>query len=302
MRVVRSGLDVEVWAPAKLNLFLNVLEKREDGYHEIETLMCCVDLYDTLYFRDDREGKLAVSYEFGKGFRDAHAPADLDFPEGTDNLVVQAVDLFRQRAGIRAGAKLHLMKRIPIAAGLGGGSSDAAAALVAANEAWQVGMPPGELTRLAAQLGSDVPFFLSRRPAIARGRGERIEPVDQLGPLHFVLVRPPVGLSTRAVYEVCRPNRAGGEVAPLVAALQRGNVHRAGRLMHNTLQAAAEALTPWIGQLRNVFAKLDILGHQMTGSGTCYFGLCRHARHAQRVAANLQGRGMGQVYAVRSCP
>ena len=123
-------------------------------------------------------------------------------PEGPDNLVVRAVELVRRRAGVRRGAKLLLVKRIPAAAGLGGGSSDAAAALVAANEGWRLGRSRDELADWAAELGSDVPFFLAGGPAICRGRGERVEPVAGLGALDFVVVRPPEGLSTAAVYGV----------------------------------------------------------------------------------------------------
>ena len=128
-----------------------------------------------------------------------------DVPRDGKNLVLRAVELVRRRTGTKQGARLRLIKRIPTAAGLGGGSSDAAAALVAANLGWKLGLSLPELAALAAELGSDVPFFLNRGPAVCRGRGERIEPADGLGLMNFVVVRPPEGLATAAVYGVCRP-------------------------------------------------------------------------------------------------
>ena len=181
MHIHRSAVDLVVQAPAKLNLFFEVLAKRSDGYHEIETLMCPIDLYDTLHFQEDPSGQLELRCRrvFGAGGPSGRGLDEV--PEGPDNLVVRAVELVRRRTGVRRGAKLRLVKRIPAAAGLGGGSSDAAAALVAANEGWRLGRSRDELAQWAAELGSDVPFFLAGGPAVCRGRGERVTPVAGLG-------------------------------------------------------------------------------------------------------------------------
>ncbi len=301
MQIHRSTVEIVVQTPAKLNLFFEVLARRDDGYHEIETLMCPIDRYDTLYFQEEPSGRLALECQWaaiGGGPDDAGFDS---IPCGPDNLVSRAVELLRSRTGVERGARVRLVKRIPAAAGLGGGSSDAAAALVAANEGWKLGLSLAELTRLAAQLGSDVPFFLRGGAAICRGRGERVEAAAGLGPLHFVVVRPPVGLTTAAVYGVCRPAAKPRCVTSLVEALYRGDARAAGRLLHNRLQAAAESLSPWIAKLRETFAGEDFLGHGMSGSGSSYFGLCRHARHAHRLAHRLRARGLGNVFAVRSC-
>lgn len=306
MRIHRSGVNHVVQAPAKLNLFFEVLAKRADGYHEVETLMCPIDLYDTLYFRQEASGQVELICErvpqsgglSGTGLSGTGVG---EVPEGRDNLVVRAVELVRRRAGVDSGATLRLVKRIPTAAGLGGGSSDAAAALVAANQGWGLGFSPGELAAAAAELGSDVPFFLAGGPAVCRGRGERVEPVAGVGLLSCVVVCPPAGLSTAAVYGACRPARQAESVAPLLGALSRGNMKQTGRLLFNRLQPAAARLSPWIERLQREFAGEDCLGHGMSGSGTSYFGLCRHARHARRVARRLQANGVGNVFAVRSC-
>ncbi|MGH7135416.1 MAG: 4-(cytidine 5'-diphospho)-2-C-methyl-D-erythritol kinase, partial [Pirellulales bacterium] len=144
-----------------------------------------------------------------------------------------------------------------------------------------------------------IPFFLYGGPAVCRGRGELIEPVKGLGALHFVVVKPPAGLSTADVYRACSASAEPQRVGGLLAALREGSLFGAARCLHNALQAAAEKLSPWIARLSHEFGRLDFLGHRMSGSGTSYFGLCRHARHARRLAACLRARGVGRVYAVQ---
>jgi 4-diphosphocytidyl-2-C-methyl-D-erythritol kinase len=301
MYIQKSSSGVVVQAPAKLNLFFEVLGKREDGYHEVETLVTPVDLYDTLYFaeRGDGQVRLSCCRASGRGGTGGDCLADL--PEGSENLVVRAVELLRRRSGERRGASLRLVKRIPTAAGLGGGSSDAAAALAAANAGWGLGWSGEELAQLGAELGSDVPLFFAQGPALCRGRGERVAPVAALGAWHFVLVRPPEGLSTAAVYRACTPAQESRDPSPLLEALSRGALAEAGRAMFNRLEPAAETLCPWIRRLRAEFEDSDCAGHQMSGSGTCYFGLCRHARHARRIARRLQAKRLGMALAVRGC-
>jgi 4-diphosphocytidyl-2-C-methyl-D-erythritol kinase len=301
MRISRAAEGLVVHAPAKLNLFFEVLGKRADGYHEIETLMCPIGFYDSLYFREEPSGRLELKCEAvaGSAGTDGNGPSKL--PQGRDNLVLRAVELLRERAGVASGASLRLVKRIPVAAGLGGGSSDAAAALVAANQGWRLGWPTVELVSLAAELGSDVPFFLAGGPAICRGRGEQVARVEGFGALRFVVVCPPAGLLTAAVYGACQPAAKPQPLSPLVDALRRGDMQRAGRLLLNRLQPAAASLSPWIGRLQGEFGRWDFLGHGMTGSGTSYFGLCRHARHARRIAGRLRASRLGSVFAVRSC-
>jgi 4-diphosphocytidyl-2-C-methyl-D-erythritol kinase len=301
MHVHRSAVELVIQAPAKLNLFFEVLARRADGYHEIETLMCPIDLYDTLHFQEDASGEVRLRCRrvFGAGVGGGRGLRDL--PEGPDNLVVRAAELVRRRAGVSRGARLLLTKRIPAAAGLGGGSSDAAAALVAANEGWRLGRSRDELAAWAAELGSDVPFFLADSPAVCRGRGERVEPVAGLGSMSFVLVYPPEGLSTATVYRLCRPAAQAESVRPLLDAIQSGDWKQAGRRLWNRLQPVAETLSPWVARLRREFSQLDCLGHGMSGSGSSYFGLFRHARHARRSARRLYAKGLGAVFAVRSC-
>jgi 4-diphosphocytidyl-2-C-methyl-D-erythritol kinase len=301
MQIHRSAVEVAIQTPAKLNLFFEVLAKRGDGYHEIETLMCPIDLFDTVHFCTASNGEIDFRCELSRGFG-AGQSANLGvIPGGCENLAVRAVELLRRRAGVKEGAVLQLVKRIPAASGLGGGSSDAAAALVAANIGWRLDWPRDELARLAAELGSDVPFFLADGAAICRGRGERIETIPGLGELHFVLVRPPEGLSTPAVYGACRPAERPKSATSVVEAFTVGNLGEAGRLLFNRLEPAATRLSSWIFRLQRLLERSDCLGHAMSGSGSAYFGLCRHALHARRVARRLEAQGVGRVFAVKSC-
>lgn len=297
MHVRSAASGLEVLTPAKLNLFLEVLGKRSDGFHEIETLMIPIGLYDTLYFKNDPSGQVQLVCE--EAASQSQASAGEPVPAGSQNIVFRAIDLLRRRLQVSLGAQVRLVKRIPMAAGLAGGSSDAAAALVAANRSWGLNLPPSELAALAAELGSDVPFFLEPGAAICRGRGEQIERVPGLGSLSFVVIRPPAGLSTADVYRACRPAAQPRSATALVASLRAGRLDQAARWFHNALQGAAEQLSPWIVRLKSEFSRLDCLGHRMSGSGTSYFALARHFRHAQRLAAQLQARGLGRVYVVR---
>jgi 4-diphosphocytidyl-2-C-methyl-D-erythritol kinase len=300
---------VEVLAPAKLNLFLEVLARRDDGFHEIETLMVPIGLFDSLSFREDSRGRLNLKCQWACGLQKQSKPDEsgrspvVDWeklPEGYDNVAMRAVDLLRRRSGIAAGASLQLTKRIPSAAGLGGGSSDAAAALIAANLAWGLGWPIDRLSQLAGEIGSDVPFFLGAGPALCQGRGERIQPMTGLPPLDFVVVSPPEGLSTAAVYANCRPADSPLTADGLLAALRGGDRRRLAGAICNRLEEAAEPLSPWINTMRVEFSKMDCIAAQMSGSGTSYFGICRNAGHARRAASRLRSRGFERVFAVRS--
>ena len=190
-------------APAKLNLFLDVLGRRGDGFHDLETLMVPIRLADQVsltptpsHSTQPGEIRSRCSYLLAGSLAELMPVV----PTGSDNLVVKSLELFQERSGCTLGARVELVKRIPMAAGLGGGSSDAAAALRLANRAWQINWSDDRLAELAAELGSDIPFFLSHGAAICRGRGERVERLPPLPPLYFVIVKPAEALGTGEVY------------------------------------------------------------------------------------------------------
>jgi 4-diphosphocytidyl-2-C-methyl-D-erythritol kinase len=313
MRIRRVGPSLVVHTPAKLNLFLELLGKRQDGYHELETLMVAVDLIDTLTFTEEDSNEIRLQCS-GLGARIPGqaqiepGPASLEaggegIPLGSTNLVVRAAQLLREHAGVDRGVQITLVKRIPSAAGLAGGSSDAAATLMALDRFWNLGLGVPELQWLASQLGSDVAFFVDgTSAAVCHGRGEIIEPLDVPLGLHFVIVRPRTGLSTALVYKHAQVPAEKKSVRDLSAALRAGCRARVGRLLHNALQAPAEPLNPEVNRLQSLFCDLPVLGHQMSGSGTAYFGLCESARRARSLAGRLRGARVGRVWVAQTRP
>ena len=303
----KSGENLELLAPAKLNLFLELLARRDDGFHEIETLMVAINIFDTIRISARSDRQLELSCHWAGGFNASSTPVGLSYgwptlPTERDNLVWQAMEKLRSRAGIELGATIEVIKRIPAAVGLGGASSDAAAALIVANELWRLRWSATQLAEVAADLGSDVPFLLAGGAAVCRGRGERMESVTQITRMDFVVVQPPGGLSTKQVYQHSHLTEKPCRVDRLLAATQQGRLSLMGKSMFNRLQEPAAQLSPWINRTRREFQNLDVCGHQMSGSGTSYFGLCRNARHARRIANRLRGRIAGTVFCAHSLP
>lgn len=292
MYTIRQGSRICVDAPAKINLFLELRERRSDGYHELETLMVPISLYDRLYLEasDDHHIHLSTTWVSGSDFR------DIELPQREDNLVWKALELLRTRAGTERGIRAHLIKRIPSQAGLGGASSDAAAALIAGNQLWDLGWSHGQIHELAAELGSDVPFFLRPRLARCTGRGELISPLETKCSFPVVIVKPEVGLATANVYQHATvPNRPK-ESLPLVSALSEGRYHLLAGSLFNRLQQAATGLASNIAEIARFFTETEVCGHQMSGSGTSYFAVPRNRRQAANIAAQARAAGLGSVF------
>ena len=292
MIVRESAGGVEVLAPAKLNLFLEVTGKRPDGYHGVETLMVAVDLHDTLTFADEPSGRITLRCD------------DPTLPTGPDNLVVRAAERLKAATGSTRGASIGLHKVIPAQAGLAGGSSDAAATLVALDRLWGLGLPSDRLDALAGEVGSDVAFFRHAPAAVGRGRGELVEPVALPGPLHFVLVCPPVGVSTAEAYRRLVPPARPRPIAPALTALAAGDPEALGRTLFNRLQPVAESIEPALGRVREALERLgpSLDGSLMSGSGSAYFGLCRDLDAARAAARTLEDLGPGRVRVVTCGP
>ncbi len=261
-------------APAKINLTLDVLGRRADGYHEIASVMVRLELHDTIEVEPASE--LAVEC----------LGADIP-PE--QNLALKAARLLREAAGCRQGARIRISKRIPVAAGLAGGSTDAAATLLALARLWGLEEPDRiHLPALAAQLGSDVPFFLDGPVALAEGRGERLTPLPPLPPRPVVLLKPPFALATAAVYGALRPD----DYADGSATRRAVQEIRAGRwpppeLYVNVLERAAFRLRPELGRYRETFLAAGASTVQMSGSGPALFSLFDDAEAAGAVHRRL---------------
>jgi 4-diphosphocytidyl-2-C-methyl-D-erythritol kinase len=299
MRLHWQGQALVVRTPAKLNLFLDVLGKRPDGYHELETLMVSIGLYDTLRFQANASGRLELSLDdASRGMtRETRSLLPLD----ERNLVLKAALLLREQTGCTLGASIQLTKSIPLQAGLGGGSSDAAAALVGLNHLWNLGLTPAELHPLAARLGSDVNFFLDSIPlALCRGRGEQITPQTLSRPLHCVIVKPPGGLSTRDVFLALRSDRIPRGSAVLRHSLRTGDLSRIGTQLHNALEVPAVELSEEVTFVLASLARVSSVGRLMTGSGSSCFALCAHRGQAVRAAHLLRASHRGQVFVVQT--
>jgi 4-diphosphocytidyl-2-C-methyl-D-erythritol kinase len=286
--------------PAKINLHLAVGPVRPDGYHELVTVFQAVSLYDELTATPARTLTLAVS---GEG-------AD-ELPTGGDNLAWRAAELLARQAGVDAAVHLELAKAIPVAAGLAGGSADAAAALVACDALWGTGLPRSEMIELAAQLGADVAFCLVGGTALGTGRGERLTPVLAGGRWHWVLAVAHGGLSTPAVYaELDRLRAQAGASDPaavgpasgLINAMRVQDPEQLGKLLASDLQPAALSLRPPLRQTLQAAVELGALGAVVSGSGPTCALLARSEEHAVRLAAALAGAGVCRTVTVVTGP
>lgn len=307
MRLHKSGQSWIVHTPAKLNLFLEVLGKRDDGFHELQTLMTTVDLFDTLVFTEEPNSNVSLRcHDAGCALRKdvrSGSSSAMSIPEGADNLAVRAAELLRSKTGVRAGIHIDLYKRIPAAAGLAGGSSNAAATLFALNRIHGLGLSRQELQEFASEIGSDVSFFLSSSPtALCEGRGEIIRPTPLPSRLYFVIAKPASGLSTADVFRNCRPESSPRGAAALLQSLKQGNLQRAGSQLFNSLQAPAESLNPELQRLKQNFTRQRFVGHMMSGSGTAWFGVCRHRHEAMTAASRLRASGPDRVFVAETSP
>jgi len=273
-------LPVTEPAPAKLNLFLRVLGRREDGYHDLETLVQPVTLAD---------GVRAAHREQGFGLALAAELAGA-VPSGEENLVLRAARALAEATGERRGANLLLVKRIPVSAGLGGGSTDAAAALRALDRLWGWGLGLDGLARVGARVGADVPALVRGGPVLARGRGEQVEPTH-VPRTWWVLVTVDVGVSAADAFRWWDEDRAstGPDPGPLLEALRAKDLDRVGALLSNDLEGPVAARHEEVAEGRRRLEGAGVLGTIMCGSGPTVAGLARDGGHAEEVAAAAGG-------------
>ena len=289
--------SVTVRVPGKVNLYLEVGDRRRDGYHELTTVFHAVSLADEVTVRDADVLSLRL---VGEG-------AD-ELPADARNLAWQAAELMAEHVGRAPDVDITINKAIPVAGGMAGGSADAAAVLVGINALWELGVPRRDLHALAARLGSDVPFALHGGTALGTGRGEELTTVLARTPYHWVLAFGVGGLSTAAVYtEVDRLREAGtpprlSDPEPLLSALSAGNPHDLAPLLGNDLQPAAVSLAPNLRRTLRAGTEAGALAGVVSGSGpTCAF-LCASAEAAVTVGAELAGAGVCRTVRVASGP
>jgi 4-diphosphocytidyl-2-C-methyl-D-erythritol kinase len=273
-------------AAAKVNLTLEVLGRRADGYHEIATVMQTVDLADRL------------TLEEAEGLELRTAAAGV--PTDATNLALKAAFALRDAAGIGRGVLIRLDKRIPVAAGLGGGSTDAAAVLVGLNRLWRLRWSRVRLEQVAVALGMDVPFFLRGGTALGTGRGECLRSVAGPG-LALVLVNPRVGASTRETYDRVTPAMytEGEHARALLAVLKSRRTGRISDHLYNGLEAALGPIERHVTRMKAALLAAGALGVAMSGSGPTVFGLARSWEHARQLRARLT-RVSWSCWAVRT--
>lgn len=273
-----GGGTLRALAPAKINLTLAVIGLRDDGYHELDSIVVRLDLADELWLRRRDDGELRLTVE------------GADCGDIEKNLVLRAARLVRQREGPSTaafGAELRLLKRIPPGSGLGGGSSDAAATLLALNRLWGLQLPAGELRRMAAALGSDVPLFLGPPAARISARGERVAPAE-VGPCAVLLCLPPLHCATPAVYAAYDRLRAErAHAARLLQPDLSGPAAAWGERLFNDLAEAAEAVCPELGRLRRDLSRALGRAVHVTGSGSGLFAVYDDRPQVQAALACL---------------
>jgi len=262
-----------VLSPAKINLHLEVLRKRPDGYHEIQTLMHRVGLYDQIEIQEGGTGIRLV----------AEGEA---IPGGMDNLAGRAARLFCQELGIEGNLEIRIRKRIPVGAGLGGGSGNAATTLMALNALFQAGLDEKVLMVLGARLGADVPFFIFQKPALARGKGEILTPVKLPAPLCFLMLVPPFQISTVWAYETY-DLLAGKKKEAMTIQDSYPDVADLLPVLKNDLELPAFTRHPEIGRMKEELLRKGARGALMSGSGSVVFGLFADQEEAKRTERNL---------------
>ncbi len=310
--IIEKSLDgFRVTVPCKLNLFLEVLGKRDDGYHSLDTVMMAVSLVDELEITHRNDGLLKLFIEFPAGFGQCFDEEDLawDIPADQSNLIVRALENLRSMLGKSGlGANVRLIKRIPSRAGLGGGSADAAAAIILGLLLWGKSDDFDKARTIASKLGSDINFFLEGHRegfwlARCTGRGETVDPLSCGKPLHFVIAHPPRGCGTREVFAALDNDSSQIQREmpdKLLNCLEEGGVNAIGGGMFNRLEAAATGTTDWIERARKWIDRYDHHGQCMSGSGSARFCLCSTREQAEKIVTDLRSNGGMRAYYAHS--
>ena len=285
-RGARRGRPIELSAAAKVNLALEVLGRRADGYHEVVTVMHAVELSDRVVLEDVEPLELRTT-----------APG---IPTDASNLALRAAMTLREAAGVDRSVRITLDKRIPVAAGLGGGSTDAAAVLLGLNRLWDLRWPIARLAEVAVTLGMDVPFFLRGGASFATGRGEKLDAMRGMA-LALVLVNPRYASSTAEAYARVGPalHTDGARARAVAAALRTRRVERVAGSLYNVLEAAVAPVQPEIGRMKAALLAAGALGALMSGSGPTVFGVARSLEHARQIQRRVR-RASWECWAVRT--
>ncbi|CAM4206077.1 4-(cytidine 5'-diphospho)-2-C-methyl-D-erythritol kinase [Bacillus cereus] len=282
-----NRLKLLVKAPAKINLSLDVLGKRQDGYHEVKMIMTTIDLADRLELTELVEDRIEIL---------SH---NRYVPDDQRNLAYQAAKLLKEKFNVKKGVSITIEKTIPVAAGLAGGSSDAAATLRGLNKLWNLGLTIDELAGLGAEIGSDVSFCVYGGTAIATGRGEKIEHIKTPPSCWVILAKPHIGVSTADVYGNLKLNRVTHpNVDKMVEVINHGDYKGICDTVGNVLEDVTFAMHPEVARIKAQMKRFGADAVLMSGSGPTVFGLVHHDSRMHRIYNGLKGF-CEQVYAVR---
>ena len=282
--------SIDLKSRAKVNLSIDVLGKREDGYHLVEMIMQTIDLYDKLKITEIEENSILIKSN------------SLDIPLNEDNIMYKAVNLLKNQFNIEKGIEISIEKNIPVAAGMAGGSSNAAAVLVGLNKLWNLGLSKNELKDIGLKLGADVPFCITGGSALAEGIGEELTNIKGLPEdLNIVVCKPNIFVSTKEVYQSLNMDKVKRRPKnkELIDALQKEDVKFISENMVNVLEEVTSLKYSEIGQIEDIMIKNKALGSMMSGSGPTVFGLFDNKDCAIKAKEDLQAK-YNQVYLVKS--
>lgn len=283
--------SITIKAYAKINLGLDVIRKRPDGYHDVSMIMQSINLYDTLNIRKTKFESITIH-------------SNLQYlPTDRRNLVYKAAELFSETYPIKSGLSIHLNKRIPVAAGLAGGSADAAATLKGLNTLFDVGLSLDELMDLGIRLGADVPYCLLMGTALSEGIGEILNPLPSLPNCYILLVKPNISISTKYVYEnlsLNEDNKRHPDIKSMIDALEENNLHKLASLMDNILETVTAKDYPVIENIKEIMKEKGALTSIMSGSGPTVFGIFSDHVNAEMAYRYFKSSRYGkQVYLTR---
>ena len=275
-------------APAKINLGLDILGKRPDGLHELAMVMASIDLADRLYLEEIPENKIII--ETNKAF----------LPTDKKNHVYEALELVKERFEIKQGLRVKIHKEIPVAAGLGGGSTDSAAALRAVNRLWNLGLSVKELASLGAEVGSDVPYCVYGQTSLVEGFGEKVNPIATMPQCWVVVVKPRMSVSTRTIFaKIVMEDLYHPDIPALVSAIEENDYQKMTQNLGNSMEVVTIKKHPIIQQLKDRMLKYGADAAMMSGSGPTVYALCHKYSRAKHVFNALKGF-CDEVYLVRT--
>lgn len=270
--------EIRKHAHAKINLGLDVLRRRPDGYHEVRMIMQTIGLHDEITIERTQETGIKISTNIE------------GLPVNRDNLIYKAARLLMDEFQITDGVRMKLQKNIPVAAGMAGGSSDAAAVLLGINEMFELGLTEEELKKRAVCIGADVPYCVMGGTALAEGIGEILTPLPAIPECHILIAKPPIEVSTRFVYTELRADelKSHPDIDGQIEAVQKGDLHGMCERMGNVLETVTIPAYPVIGEIRDMMLESGALNAMMSGSGPTVFGIFEREESAREAAARLK--------------